>query len=148
MTRFLVVLIGLFALSLSLAAPAQREPSDDEKERTRIKLGISREQQSQIESIFAESKRQEGEIHMKSREQYGLLFALYESYDFDRDQAKKVRREIGRLNYKRMQIHAETQEKLRKVLSREQFDKMIQHGREMREKWRQGPRRGPRDNSR
>ena len=144
-----MALAGLSALGLTSAAAAQREPSDEEKERTRIKIGITREQQIQIEAIFADARRQEGEVHNKSRELYAQLFSLYDIYEFDREQAKKLRREISKQNYKRMMIHAETQEKLRKVLSREQFDRMTQHGREMREKWRkEHPRRGPPGGSR
>jgi hypothetical protein len=42
-----------------------------------------------------------------------------------------------------MLLHAETQEKLRRVLTRDQFDRMTQYGREQREKWRkEHPRRG------
>jgi hypothetical protein len=43
-----------------------------------------------------------------------------------------------------MLINAETQDKLRKVLTRDQFDRMTQYGREMRDKWRrENPRRMP-----
>jgi Spy/CpxP family protein refolding chaperone len=125
-------------------ALAQREPSEDEKEKARIRIGITREQQQQIEAIFADARRQEGEVHQKTRELYRQLFELYDSYEFDRQAAKKVRWEIGAQNRKRMLIHAESQERLRRVLSKDQFERMIQHGKEMREKWRrENPHRRP-----
>ena len=144
MNRKLLAILGLLAISMTGAAFAQREPSDEEKERTRQKIGITREQQKELEAALAEARRQEGEIHAKSRELYGQLFAQYDIYDFSREDAKKIRREIGKLHHRRMLIHAETQEKLRRILTREQFDRMTQLTREKFEKWRKDhPRRGP-----
>ena len=144
MNRTLLVMFGLLVCSLTGAALAQREPSEDEKERTRIRIGITREQQKELEAALADARRQETEIHTKTRELYGQLFAQYDIYDFSRDDAKKIRREIGKLHHRRMLIHAETQEKLRRILTREQFDRMTQLTREKYEKWRKDhPRRGP-----
>ncbi len=144
MDRTSLALIGLLAFSMTGGALAQREPSDEEKERNRVRIGITREQQKELEAAFADARKQEFEIHAKTRELYRQLFEIYDNYDFERDQAKSVRVEIGKLNRKRMLIHAETQEKLRRILTREQFDRMTQLTREKQEKWRkEHPRRGP-----
>lgn len=142
MNRHSWVFVGLLAFMMTGAALAQREPSEDEKEKARQRIGITREQQREVEVIFADARRNEGEVHVKQRELYRQLYELYDTYDFDRERAKKLRWDIGIYNRKRMLLHAETQEKLRRVLTREQFDRMTQYAKEKREQWRkEHPRR-------
>jgi hypothetical protein len=56
MKRILMVLAGIAAISITGAALGQREPSDEEKERARVRIGITKEQQIQIEGIFADRR--------------------------------------------------------------------------------------------
>ena len=140
--RWLVIPICIVCLASLLLA--QRPPSDDEKEKMRLKIGITKEQQAQFEAIFTDEQKQDREIRDKERELYGQLRKMYEDYSFDRNQAMSIRRELGGLYRKRLFLHSETQEKMRKILTREQFDRMTAAMKEMREKWmREHPRRGP-----
>ncbi len=120
-------MIPLIALVLSLAASvcvAQRPQSDEEKEANRVKIGMSREQQSQIEAMWAETDRQMKEVFSRSNDLRKQLDDLYDSYDFDRNVAGRLRHEIVALHRKRGLIFAENQEKLRRILSRDQFERM------------------------
>src|SRR5690348_1432026 len=144
MIRYRLLIVP--ALLLSLLAPvlgAQRPggppgpPSEEEKERIRGRLGITRDQQTQIEAIFADTGRQMREIDTRMRDLYHQLYAAYDAYDFDRNQAHALRKEIAGLYRRRMALHAENEEKLRRILNRDQFDRMRAMMREMRDKHRQ-----------
>jgi Spy/CpxP family protein refolding chaperone len=114
----------------------QRGPSEEEKERIRLRIGITREQQQQIEALYMETERQKGEVFTKMRELYTQLESMYDVYEFDRDQARNIRREITRQHVKIMMIHVDNEEKLRRILTREQFEKLRAIMREGREKLR------------
>jgi Spy/CpxP family protein refolding chaperone len=114
----------------------QRGPSEEEKERIRLRIGITKEQQQQIEALYMETERQKGEVFAKMRELYTQLESLYDVYDFDRNQARSLRREITRQHVQIMMIHVDNEEKLRRILTREQFEKLRAVMREAREKMR------------
>lgn len=123
----------------------QRGPSEEEKERIRLRIGITKEQQQQIEALYMETERQKGEVFAKMRELYAQLESLYDAYDFDRNQARTLRREITRQHVQIMMIHLDNEEKLRRILTREQFEKLRAMMREAREKMRRDfDRRFPR----
>lgn len=139
------------AVGLASAVYAQRGqggphgPSPEEKEKIRLAVGMSKDQQNQIEAIYAEGHRLEGESRKKSGELMKQLRKLTDSYSYDRKQAEAIRRELCDNYRQRLQIHADIQDKVRKVLNREQFDKLTELANarfeQMRKDWQQ--RRGP-----
>ena len=144
------IITGLLVILFvpTAAAFSQRGPSEEERARIRARTGISQEQQNQIEAIYRDQRRQEDEIRRKTFEVYKQLGEVYDKYDFDRNQAASFRKEIGRLHRQRLHVHAETQDKLRRVMTREQFEKLNQLVKEqmesMRKAWeKRGDRRGP-----
>ncbi len=140
--------LALAALPLALVlgqALAQHGPSEEEKERIRVRIGITREQNSQIEAIYAEDRRQDMELRGRMGELYRQLDTVYD----DRSQASIVRKQICGLYRQRIAIHADTQEKLRRVLNRDQFARLTAMVHEWRDRFRKdhqwggGPGRGP-----
>lgn len=99
-------------------------PTEEEKERFRVRIGITKEQQLEIDRVFRESGQQMGEIRKRSGDLTRQLYGLYDSFDFDRGQAKAIRRELLMLHKRMADIHADNEEKLRRIMSREQFERM------------------------
>jgi Spy/CpxP family protein refolding chaperone len=97
--------------------------SPEEKERVRLRIGITKEQQAQIEAAHQELDQKRRELGARLWEQYRKLGAVYTAYDFDRQQAKAIRREIFSLHRQILDLHAENEERLRKILSKEQFER-------------------------
>src|SRR5437016_7939043 len=126
-------LIAVFSCALT-SGFAQRRISDEDKEKNRIRLGITKEQEVQIEGIWKSAGDQERELRKKEMGLYMQLHDITDIYDFDRNQASAVRREIYQLFKQRLTIHAETQEKIRRVVTKEQFDRMTALAKEMHEK--------------
>lgn len=144
MSRLKWLVIPGCLLVLAPILLAQRPPSEDEKEKMRVRMQITKEQQAQIEAVFTDEQKQERDIRTRERELWHQLYILYGQFDFDRNQALAIRKELGSLFRKRIMLHAETQEKLRKILTREQFDRMMAAMKEQREKWmKEHPRPGP-----
>ena len=116
-------------------------PSPEERERMRVAVGMTKDQQNQVEAIYQDGRKREEELRKKSGELSKQLKVLYDSYSFDRAQASTLRKDMCDLFKQRMAIHAETQDKVRKVLTKEQFDKLTTLAREMFDKrmqeWRQ-----------
>lgn len=119
-----------------LIAAAQRPQSDDEREKARVRIGMTREQQVQIEALWADTDRQNREVGMRMGELRKQLQALYDTYEYDRGQASAIRKEIYNLYRKRSQIYGDNQDKLRKILTREQFERMTGLVKEQREQHR------------
>ena len=121
-------------------------PTEEEKERNRIRIGISKEQQAEIDRVFHDSDQQMQEIRRKFGDLSKQLYTLYDSYDFDRGQANAIRRDLLRLHKRMADIHADNEEKLRRIMTREQFDRMRaivretmeQHRKEWEERRRNG----------
>jgi Spy/CpxP family protein refolding chaperone len=99
-------------------------PTEEEKERNRIRIGISREQQGEIDKVFRDSDQQMQEIRKRSGDLSRQLYGLYDAYDFDRVQAKAIRKELLMLHKRMTDIHADNEEKLRHIMNREQFERM------------------------
>ncbi len=99
-------------------------PTEAEKENARIRIGMTKEQQAQIDAVFHESDLQMGEVRGKFMEFSKQLYSLYDSYDFDRVQAHNIRKELLKLHKRMAENHADNEEKLRKILTREQFERM------------------------
>jgi Spy/CpxP family protein refolding chaperone len=114
----------------------RRQPTPEEKEAWRIRVGISKEQQGRLDQLFAETDRKMSENRAKIRQAWGELNEIIGNYDFDRKTAKDKRREIWKLHWQMQEIHAQNEEKLREILSREQFARMRAVIKEDMEKFR------------
>lgn len=97
--------------------------SPEEKEKVRLRIGITKEQQAQIEAAHQELDQKRKELGSKLWEEYRRLGALYSAYDFDRAQAKLIRHEIFSLHRQILDLHAQNEERLRKILTKEQFER-------------------------
>lgn len=158
-----LALVGVFLASLVGGATADRtsavfslliggpqgppKPSqEEEKERRRLRIGITKEQEAQLDALWNEHGPKRKEVIEKMRDALKKLGEVYDNYEFDREQARALRREIVGLHARTMLLHLEAEEKIRKILTKEQFDKMRAL---MKEEWRQrmpsrphGPRGG------
>ena len=140
--------VSLTVIAFIVIAPAVisqgRFPSEEDREKIRIRVGMTKDQQAQVEAIFNEERRLEGESRKKMGELYKQLSQNYDVYDNDKAAASALRKDICKQYHERIMIHANAQEKLRKVLTKDQFDKMTQMANEMRQKWmEQRGNRGP-----
>src|SRR5437870_4512448 len=101
--------------------PACQPPSPEEKERARLRIGITPQQQAEIENLFKQTGQERRAINARMHDLYHQLHLLYDAYDLDRRKARAVRDEIMTLNRRILTLHADTEEKLRRILNREQF---------------------------
>ncbi len=108
--------------------------SDRDRERARQRIGISRDQQRQIEALYKETEGEKRKMRGWIENRYRELDRLHESYVFDRGHARNLVNIISRLQQRLLGLHLETEEKLRRILTREQFDRMRAQLREEREK--------------
>ena len=111
----------------------QRPGTEEEKEKARVRIGMTKEQQAQIEALYAGTDQQMRDIGGRMRDLYRQLRTLYDSYDFDRRQAGDIRKEIADLHRKILHLHYDNEEKLRRILNREQFQRLREL---MKEEWR------------
>lgn len=114
--------------------------SDAEKEQNRIRLGITQEQQKQIDDLYNETRAKMDEVWKSMREKQKLLRETYQQYELDEVKAKSLRIDILRLHRKMGEVQLENERKIRTILNREQFEKLQQL---MKEKFEQFRRRGP-----
>ncbi|HXG24294.1 MAG TPA: Spy/CpxP family protein refolding chaperone [Chthonomonadales bacterium] len=133
---------GNEAHCLLVRGGGQRGPTEEEREKIRLRIGITKEQQTQIEQLYVETDQQRREIGRRMHMLYRQLFTLYDNYDFDRNQARAIRRELTDLHRRTLWLHAENEEKLRKILTKEQFDKLRALMREKRDEWRREREKG------
>lgn len=125
------------------SAQGRGRPTEEERERSRVKLGITRDQQNQIEALYDDYNRQMRDIMGKLREAYKALHTLYEAYDYDKEQARRLRREIVVQRRRTVELHATTEDKLRTILNKEQFERMRRMMREERERMMRRGRPAP-----
>lgn len=97
-----------------------RGPTEEEKEKFRLRLGITRDQQTQIEALHKSMDDTRSSYIDLSRQ----LYTLYKTFDFDRSQAASLRSRINKLHKSMADIQAANEEKLRRILTRDQFDRM------------------------
>lgn len=139
------------AISVGPAIPScvqagQRPQTDEEKERARVRIGITLEQQEKIEALYAETSALRKDAFGKLRETFKQLYTLQDTYEFDRMQSKVLSREIMGIHRKLLGIQLDNEEKLRKILNKEQFEKlraMMKEEREKRERERRPRPPGP-----
>lgn len=126
--------------------PGMRAPSEAEKEAARVRIGITKEQQQQLEAILEETGKATRALFDQLREKHEQLTQLYDSYDIDREREKALFREIARLRVRLLQVHSEHETKVRQVLTREQHARMRALMKEAmedaRRRWRTPPPEG------
>src|SRR5207248_1313738 len=116
---------GGFTLAQFQGPGPQHGPTEEEKARIRERIGITRQQQQQIEQMFESSGKQMKELRDRYRDLTRKLNdEVYAHFDFDRNEAKSLRKEIMSLHWKMGQIHDNNELQLRNILSRDQFEKM------------------------
>jgi len=111
-------------------------PTEEEKEKARVRIGLTKEQQADIDKVFRDSDVLMREIRTRFGELSKQLYGLYDSYDFDRAQAQSIRKELLKLHRRMGDIHADNEEKLRRIMTREQFDRMRKLMNEARDQMR------------
>ncbi len=102
----------------------RRSPTDEEKERARLSIGMTRDQQSQLEAVFDDSGKQMRAVFDGLRERHRKLSEVYDAYDIDEGQAEVARKGVLELRKKMLQVQAATEKRVRKILTREQFERM------------------------
>lgn len=126
---------------------APQRPSDDEKEKNRIRIGITVQQQQQIDALWTDTGAKIREVREAQQQKNLELRQVMEKYDFDRGKARALREQIIQLHRKAGDIHAENEEKLRKILTRDQFERLQGLMKEMFEKrrkeWQDHHPKGP-----
>jgi len=118
------ILLVLMLVAFAGRGYAQRPPTEEERERVRVRIGMTREQQEQIEKLWMETDRKLKEIAQKMGDLRRQLFELYDTYDYDRAKAAAIRKQIAALYAQRMAAFADNQEKLRRILNRDQFERL------------------------
>ncbi len=104
--------------------------SPEQKNALRLKIGLSVQQQAQIDAVFEEMGRQRKPISDKLRDLHKQRHELLTSYTIDRSKEKSLRAEITSLYGKLLQMHTESEEKIRRIMTREQYERLQQMMRE------------------
>jgi hypothetical protein len=100
--------------------PAQKPP-DEER---RIRLGITTDQQRQLETALSDADSRRKAIQSRLHSLYHDLHELYESYKFDKQQAQSLREQIVAQHQQMLVVFADTELKLRSILNPKQFEKL------------------------
>jgi periplasmic protein CpxP/Spy len=115
-------------------------PADKEEHRRRI--GLTVQQQEKVDALFKEMGQRRQPISTRMRDLYRQRHELLTVYNFDRRRERELRAEIMQLHGKMLQLHTDTDEKLRRIMTQEQFEKMQQMIREKMAQEGNRPRRG------
>ena len=113
-------------------------PNPAQREEARVRIGLTVAQSKKIEQLYQETARQRQVIVKQTRELYHQLRALYDKYDFDHHRAALLRKKILALHQRRLELFSKNEERLRKIMNRQQFDRMRAMIRQM---WRKSDRR-------
>lgn len=98
--------------------------SPEEREKFRQRLGISAQQQEQMDTLFNDSFKQRRVLGEKLGELFKQRSEISDVYDFDKKRDWALRRDIERIYSQLLRIHSDSEEKLRRILNREQFDRL------------------------
>lgn len=109
--------------------------SPEEREKFRIRVGMTTQQQEQMETLFKEIHKRRSDLFKRMRDLFEEREKVTEEYDFDRKREKAIRNELGQINAQMLKLHTETEESIRKILNREQFEKLRAIRKEQKEKW-------------
>lgn len=93
-------------------------------EKARQQIGISVPQQAQLEHLYADADKKEKALEEQLHDLYNRQRTLYDAYFIDHAQERDLRKSIGQLHVQILLIHADTEEKLRKILTHDQFDRL------------------------
>ncbi len=123
--------------------PPRRPPNwEEEKEKARIRIGMTKEQQAQIEAIYAESEKKRQEAMRELGQKHQQLRAVYDSYEIDKTQERALLRDIVAVHWRLLRIHSEDEAKIRRILTKEQHEKLRALMKEAmdqaRSRWRRG----------
>ena len=149
MPRFVIsaplfLVAALFAAPLPLPAQNRYDGGRD-KEKARQQIGITTAQQDAIEALFADVEKQEKPIHSRLHALYHDLQTLYDSYEFDAKQARSLRDEIGTQQKSLLTLYASKEERLRRILTRAQFERLRAQMKESRDQSRHERRNKEKD---
>lgn len=97
---------------------------DGEREKARMQIGISVQQQEQLTRLYAEADKREKAIGKELHGLYEQQRALYSVYLIDHNQERELRKKIEQMHSQLLQLHADTEDGLRKLLTREQFERL------------------------
>ncbi|NUQ70195.1 MAG: hypothetical protein HUU17_05170 [Chthonomonadales bacterium] len=98
--------------------------SEAEKEKARIRVGMSKEQQQQLESLFVETSKKSQDLYEQIMAKHMELNRVYDEYDFDRKRESALIREISRLRERLLRVHADSEVRVRRILTREQHERL------------------------
>ncbi len=126
--------------ALALALPGIFDPrrcaadDEDDRERARRRIGITRDQQRRIEALYEDADEEKREIRRRLGDLYRDLDQAYDYYDFDRGRVRNLIGQVGGLQRRILDLHLNNEERLRRILSREQFGRLRTHLRRERGK--------------
>ncbi len=148
MKRFIVVLIALsLGVMTSSGAFGQGEPfirprgggppvmSPEDREKFRIRVGMNTQQQEQMETLFKDIHKRRTDLFKRMRELFEEREKVTDDYEFDHKREKAIRNELGKINAELLNLHTETEEKIRKILNKEQFEKLREIRKEQKAQW-------------
>ena len=124
---------------VSLAQFHQKGPSDEEKEKNRIRIGLSKDQQAKLETLFKETGEQLQEVFKKQGEKRKELAEVYKDYKYDKSKAAAMQEELMQLRKQMADISRRNEDRLRQIMKKDQFDRfqtLMQEKREQRQKER------------
>ena len=98
--------------------------SEREREKARQQIGISVQQQEQLTRLYAEADKKEKAIGKELHDLYRQHRALYSAYSIDHAQERELRKKIEQMHSQLLHLHADTEDGLRKLLTREQFERL------------------------
>ena len=136
MPRFAGFSLALAALVLAASLPLTAQARHDdskEKEQARQQIGITAAQQDAIEALFSDVEKQEKPLKTRLRGLYNDLQNLYDSYEFDAKQARHIREDIVTQQKNLLALYAGKEERLRRILTRVQFEHLRAQMKERRD---------------
>ena len=147
-SRRLSIYLLLCLLCLPIRLPAQNgggfpgqphpprsfhPPTPEEREAARQRMGITVQQQSQIDDIYKDAETKRRAAGATLHDLYDQRRALYDSYSIDQAKERDLRRQIVKQQDLMLKIQNETEIRLRGILNKEQFDRLRQMMKEMRD---------------
>jgi hypothetical protein len=106
----------------STGSPPWMSPA--ERERTRRRIGINTSQEKKIEQLHADVFRQRRIISQKLRALSSEMRKMFDDYNYDRKKVAALSKQIVALHERRVKLFIENEEKMRNILTQQQFDRM------------------------
>lgn len=123
MNRRTFTLLSLFSALLAPLTP-KRAVAQGDFGGLRRRLRLSDEQQKQIQQLYRESDRRKRENDERLKRLYSDLDRLYDRYEFDASRVREVTDEISEARRRSLTLYMDNEEKLRRIISREQFERL------------------------